>query len=961
MVNKKILGLAIAAASLGLAGCNISSSSGNSDVNQAPIDSGAADATPSQVASIFSAGNSDVPVNSDLLFAQASTTDGTAETDDTTPPVTTAISKLTGFSTTASFYLPFNGALDADSVVAGQTVFLIELKSNEDDSSIDSLDVSTIVAANPTNPFAEGADQLIAADYAASYVELEDGSHAIQVTPLKPLDEKTKYIVAVTSGVTDTAGVSVAPSAEYDLLAGDLELPSDALAPVRTAIQAWEGLAGAFLTAASGGALSQDNVIFTQAFTTDGSLGSLKSYAAPALFVADNLSLESAEDLVDSFASEEFETTIEDVVARMVAVELAGGDYETNPTLLFAVDDATITAVKALDLYPGLVYGAIASADIGSLLGSDAEISLEDLSYAPAPRDVGLVDGTTVDGVIYQALGATTGASPATLGTGTSTTTRYYQGKIALPNFLDLPELTTEYTAAGISAAMAADADWSANANVGAVLDSALGNAAGTTPPTDADGSTNVTWRYPFPAASEENSGMNQAPLLVTVPDSTACGGATEVPVVIYVHGITGSRANSVAYSAALADQCVATVAIDLPVHGIAPITSDSNGNAVDNSTIRFSMDASQASYTGSPWAAAIALSGGASAATGAAERHGNIWQDSNGIRWEMDFDGGVETEGTDGDVAAGTSGSTFINLSNFTRTRDNVRQAVADLLNVNASLGNISDAVAAQPTGVGFDLDRVYLAGHSLGAIVATTYAAVNNDAAVLAANDNLSELQGVILANGGAHLTKLLDNSPAFGPTISGALAASGIAVGTSNYEKYMYVFQSAVDVIDPANAAATLAATDTPVLLFNMVGGNTLPTDASGISLPDGFKLAGMFPADHTVPNFDYFYDNDTNPYAAYAPALGLTSGLAGYRAPMAGTDGLAALLGLETVDASTDTTSLSTPLRAQTRFATGTHATFANADSLTAFAEMVTESVLMINGAFGTVNTSVLESN
>jgi len=130
---------------------------------------------------------------------------------------------------------------------------------------------------------------------------------------------------------------------------------------------------------------------------------------------------------------------------------------------------------------------------------------------------------------------------------------------------------------------------------------------------------------------------------------------------------------------------------------------------------------------------------------------------------------------------------------------------------------------------------------------------------------------------------------------------------------------------------------------------------------VSLPDAFKAFGTYLPDHTVPNYDYFSDTTTNPYAAVASALGLTDNLVASRAPMAGTDGLAAVLGLETVDSTTDTAELASPLRAQVRFSNGTHATFANADSLAAFTEMVTESALMINGAYSTVDTTVLESN
>ncbi len=999
MVKKTLLSLAIAASAAGMAGCQISSVEDNK-VDSNPVVAGTAGTSPSVVAPIFSAGTSDLPVNIDLLFASASATDGTAATSDTTPPVTTAINKLAGFSTTASFYLEFNAALHPDSVVAGQTVLLIELKSSEDDSSIDALDIETIIAANPENPFAEGDDQIaFSGDYSARYVELEDGTHAIQITPSKPLDPKTKYIVAVTNGVKGANGEAVQGSAEYQLLTGNNRLPTEALAPVRTALQAWEQAAGGFLAQATSGAVTQDNLILTSAFTTNGSMDALKAYANPALFVADNVSLAQAEALTDQFAGGQ----LANIVARNIAVASAGGD-PTNPDQLAAVTDEQITGVKALSIYPGQVFGAITSSDIKSLVGSSNKITVNDLVQAPAPRDVKLVSPVAVDGAIDSGRELAddgldngsvpdVGASPAAFISGsTDSFTRYYQGRIVLPNFLDKVELTTVLTAEGISEAMRGDEDWSANTAVGAVLDSALGNAAGTTPPKDcanpqdsgevddkgkailncdgqADASTNVTYRYPFPQPSTENSGVNHAPVLVTMPAAvdysmggtnsagSNCSAVTDFPVVLYVHGITGARTNGLGYAAGLAANCVATVAIDLPLHGIAPQGTDVNGQTVANTLLPFSMETSLAANTSSPWAgvASQLAEGGDTTFVSVEERHGNIDQGATGVRAAMDFDASDMS-------VSGSSGSAFININNHTRSRDNLRQAVVDLLNLNASLGNLSAELKALPAATGLDLERVYLAGHSLGAIVATTFAAVNNDAEVQAGNSNLNEIQGVILANGGAHVSKLLENSPSYGPTIIGGLEAAGVQQGTASFEKFMYVIQSAIDVVDPANSGLHLAATDTPVVMFNMVGGAALPSDASGISYPDAFKVAGVFLPDHTVPNFDYFANASTNPYAAFAAGLGFAGAEAvTANAPMAGTNGLASVMSLETVNANTSIGDLASPTRVVARFDEGTHSTFANADARDAFNEMLAQSLRLIGGSYATVNTTVLESS
>lgn len=954
MVKKTLLSLAIAATAAGLAGCK---TGGDYKVDTGAVTAGSDGSTPSRITPIFSAANSQLPLNTDLVFASASATDGTAATADTTPPVTTALNDLPGFSTTATFYIPFNGLLDADTVVAGQSVFLIALKNSDDNANIDALDIKTILANTayadtPSSPFSD--DQPVAGtDYMARYVELGDGSTpSVAITPMTPLSAKTKYLVVLTDGIQSVSGEAVATSAEYELVSGNLGLPSPALQPVRDAVQGWETLSGQFLEAASGGSLSQDNIVLNYAFTTDGSLDVLTSYANPAQFIAANLTLEAAEDLTDEFAGGQ----LENIVARSIVVTQAMGDPE-NPAQLAAVTDEQVAAVKALDIYPGQVYGSIASADISSLIGAQSAVTLNELVDRPSARNVAVVNGASVDGAI-----GGNGASPATFLGSADTATRYYQGQIELPDFLGDVTLTTELTAAGISAAMAADPDWSANTTVGAVLDGALGNEAGTTPPKDDDESTNVTYRYPFPEPQESD---NVAPLLITMPDQVDysaggsvpgaqdCSGLTSVPVVIYVHGITGSRGNALPYAAGLAANCIATVAIDLPLHGIAPITSDSNGDPIANALLPFNMEVALGADTSSPWAGVIAaqVGGGDTTFASIKERHGNVYQNSVNARVAMEF--GAED--------AGTSGSTFINLSNFTRTRDNLRQAVVDLLNLNASIGNVSDAVVAAGAALELDETKVFVAGHSLGAIVATTFAAVNNSPAVLAANTNLNEVQGVILANGGANLTKLLENSPTFGPVVVGGLAASGVTQGTENFEKFMYVFQSAVDVADPANSGSMLAATDTPVVAFNMVGGNALPGDASGISYPDGFKAAGVYLPDHTVPNSDYFADSGTNPYAAFASALGLPAGIDTAFAPLAGTQGLTSVLDTEAVTSTTTVGDLASPLRAEVRFASGTHSTFANSDDRAVFLEMLGQSVSLILGSYTVTNTAVLESN
>lgn len=933
MVKKTLLSLAIAASTAGLTACNISSTTDSNKVDSTPINSGQPGFELSTVTPSFKptqASGPVVPLNIDILFASAASSDGTASTNDTTPPVTTAINDLAGFSTTAPIYMDFTGALDAASITAGQTVHLIKLKNAIDDASIDPLDITTILA---TGSFIADDQPVGGVDYEAGYVTLDDGeTHSIRILPTTPLDPKTKYIAAFTNGIKSASGKSALASGDTQLLRSQQVIP-DALAPVRSLVGLWDAAAKEVT------GIDDSNLILSYAFTTNSGPDILKQYAAPSLFIASQLPLANAEGLMETLSPGA--TTL---VAQGIAVATS-----QNPA-----DADVIAAIKLTSQYAAAIYGQISSADLTAL---GVPSSINAVVDRPSPRDVDLIPSASVDAAI-----GGNGASPATfLGTADAAT-RYIQGQIQLPDFLGSATLTTEFTADGISAAMAADPAWTANTTIGAILDTATGQAAGTTPPQDTDGSTNVTYRYPFP----QPVGTDYAPLMITMPaafdysaggtnpggSDCSTGYASGFPVVMYVHGITGARTNGLGYSAGLAANCIATVAIDLPLHGIAPVTSNSDGAAIDNILLPFVVEPGLAAATSSPYASVAAGEG--ATFTNLTEQHDSISQDSNGIRSAMNFNGTVTT------TASGTSGSTIINLSNFTRSRDNIQQAVVDLLNLNASLGNIDTALG----GSKLDLDNVFVAGHSLGAIFATTYSAVNNDPTVLAANSDLNEIKGVILANGGSQLTKLLENSPSFGPSILGSLANSGLTQGSSALEKYLSVLQASIDGVDPVMTGSLLAETGTPIVLFNMVGGDALPSDSTelaAISIPTGFKGQGSFLPDQTVPNYDYFADVTTNPYAAFAAALGLQEEATTAKAPMVGTDGLAKIMGLETVNKDTDMSELSSPIQVVSRFSTGTHSTFANSDAPAAFTEMLTQSITLIKGSYTAVNTTVLEAS
>jgi pimeloyl-ACP methyl ester carboxylesterase len=250
------------------------------------------------------------------------------------------------------------------------------------------------------------------------------------------------------------------------------------------------------------------------------------------------------------------------------------------------------------------------------------------------------------------------------------------------------------------------------------------------------------------------------------------------------------------------------------------------------------------------------------------------------------------------------------------------------DMLNLNDSIANMD----IDGAGAGYlDEDNIHFVGHSLGAITGLTYAAVNN---AVAGNANIADkdinlLKTVVLANPGGQLPKLLENSPSFSASLLPGLAASGLTQGMSDLEKFFGVFQGPLDSADPVNFTDLLKSTNTPVLMFEMVGGglvdavdSNLDANAGKVTgLPDTLIGAGGYPADTVVPN-------NANP-ALNSVATGLSY--------LAGTDPLISQLELTTVE--TSIAPAADNLMLVSKLKEGTHGTISSADAVTVFSEMI----------------------
>ena len=321
-------------------------------------------------------------------------------------------------------------------------------------------------------------------------------------------------------------------------------------------------------------------------------------------------------------------------------------------------------------------------------------------------------------------------------------------------------------------------------------------------------------------------------PMLVSIPKPSPGCNTVPVggwPVVIFQHGITRSRADMLAVADSLAQACIAVVAIDMPMHGIT-------GNETDGS-------------------AAL----------------------KDTVNGERTFDIDLVSQDADGNIIAQTpdgvidsSGLHFINLTNLLNTRDNLRQAASDLFALAHAIqsGAVTDGTNTM------DPSKVFFLGHSLGAMVGTTF---------LALEDTVTD---AAFAFGGTSLPKILDGSATFGPTISAGLAAKGVEKGTPDYESFIGAAQTVVDSGDPVNHAIA-AATGRGILFFEIVGDGT-PTNPSDLVVPN------------TVPD-----GNDTSGTVA---------------APLAGTEPQLALMGLTQIN----DTEMGSNLHVVTKYVSGVHA-------------------------------------
>ncbi len=790
-----------------------------------------------------------IPLPTDLLFAAASATDGTASTDPGNQ-VTNAINDLDGWSTNAQLDIKFNANLDPASVKGpgspGQNVFLIVLDTDKastpyvddalDPANIDGIDVAATTA--------------LQGNYTVATISVDGGeNNAIRISPTSPLLAKRKYLAFVSnvlSPVLDTDGAPVGASISYSYY-GDLSLPAltGQTAGIQQLVQGLEQVASCFLNVAGGGDLC---------------LGGATTGAIPLAAARSSLVI------TNSFTTTDPTTVLTAMATPFGAMTQAGVPAATAANLIHtgAIGEIPVPRNRTIGFY-------------------DTDITL-----AGAPEVDGQIKGTDIKVFLDP-----TNSNPAVL-TGQA---YVYQGYITVPYFTDAPANTGELD-------KILTGTWSTNTGLANFLtdlsDDATVNGSKSYP-SDDDGSFNVTYRMPFAQKVEDVT----IPVLLVLPEQNdpETGLASEgYKTAIFVHGITGDRTNALPVAYALAANAnVATIAIDLPTHGVAPATSAGANSAYAT----FNVD--HGSFS------AVA----AAASAGIGERHFDAARLLDGTPVAMPTT--ATANPVDGSVDY-RSGRHFINLTSFGTTRDNMRQAVVDLLNLNASLAAIDIDGDDTPD---LDSGSVHLVGHSLGSILGSVFVAINNSEDVQTASQGLSflttstdyQLPYVVSASlfaPGGQLTKVIENSPAFAPEVLIGLASSGVPQGSSDFDKFMYVLQSTIDSADPVNFVSKFQfddGTSGTALLVQEIAG----TPPFSSLIPDV-----VVPVEATG-TYDLFYET-----AILNRLIALGFGSLGYEsvpAPLAGTE---PLLMLAHIKADTDPGVINgAPVQATVRFLAGHH--------------------------------------
>jgi len=792
MYKKTLLSLAIAS-TLTLTGCleNDKDNNENADSNPNGLTTeekndlvAAAGTYP-----IWNPAISALPIPNDLIFS--GTVDGTFVVPNTSPPVTSALNSLSGASTIAPIDIAMSGLIREDSVYTNalnSNIFLVAL-DYASGNPVQGLPIGEPPTASSSQPsFTHEVITLTDEDH-------PEGTSYLRIHPTSPLDPLTRYVVIITDEVLDSSDERIKQSPSYANITDENEdLLSDALEGVRSLTNSlWEPIAlGTFntpkfdlgngelvsLNTARGAVLSlppltEANIALSYSFTTSNDEKVLDYIADPASWITSSLT-----DLVKVTATKgALAGGASDHAAVEAAVNTAFEGWlpsTLNPAL--AGCDAAPGGQPRFDCAGTGLYNAFEGGALGFTANfPDPEATTITMNGAP-------VDVTTLVPSLAPSIPA--GAVLADQGT---ITIPYYSGLPA--GFPTPPDETIAAAGGGFPLKYTS---WEADATLATTLNIAfycagLAIPQGMTAPagldcaaplnpadfTIAPKSTVVNYLYPFPKKQDDVT----IPILSIYPNPAAIGGATDLKTMIWGHGLTGDRSNALGYGSLLVAQGIANatatagaslnavIAIDEPLHGVVsgPLEASSFG---------------------------------------AIERHFGYQS------------GGTGPTNPPVLIQAGGSGSMWINPENFLTFRDTNRQHTLDLMTVRKSL--------PATTLSGNTLDQEYFySGHSLGTINSQAFVAIVNDTA-----DTSDNITAAAFFTPGGGVSRFVENSPAFAPTLLDGLALAGLTTDSASYQTFLNTFQAASDSFDAVNFVDRLPTQNTQVLYFEAANDLVIP---------------------------------------------------------------------------------------------------------------------------------------
>jgi len=276
-------------------------------------------------------------------------------------------------------------------------------------------------------------------------------------------------------------------------------------------------------------------------------------------------------------------------------------------------------------------------------------------------------------------------------------------------------------------------------------------------------------------------------PVLVALPAGPAPAGG--FPLVIFHHGLGGSRADMLLIAGALAGNGLAAAAIDAAKHGDRSWCSSDAECAAG--TCNKSVFGNQGDAPpGTPGLCSLGLKHAPLAPLPACGAGGAPPQ----------------TDCWDGTGGNALSSSSFLISGNLFRWRDSVRQ---DILDQSMLVRVLTTPQGQAVIGATLDPAKVYYVGQSLGSIEGTVD---------LAANPRFSR---AVLNVGGGTWADIGITSPAFTSLLASLLASLGIAPGTPEFLQFVQVVKWVMDPAEPLNFAQHLVQSPLPNLLADPNG--------------------------------------------------------------------------------------------------------------------------------------------